>query len=168
MRIALIAAMARDRVIGNHGDMPWHLPAELEHFKRVTMGKPVAMGRSTFESIGRPLPGRTNIVLSRKYQQPHTDEQGVIWVSDTEQAVAAAGESDELMVIGGGQVYQEFLPHAGRLYLTQIDVAVEGDTWFPDFQALADWELKEQVEHPADANNPHAFTTQVFERVNKL
>lgn len=168
MRIALIAAMARDRVIGKNGDMPWHLPAELQHFKRVTMGKPVVMGRTTFESIGRPLPGRTNIVLTRSCQQPYTDDQGVIWVSDTEQAVSAAGEAEELMVIGGGQVYQEFLPHAARLYLTQIDIEVEGDTWFPDFQVLGDWELREQVEYPADSKNPHAFTTQVFERVSKL
>ncbi|MDN7124382.1 type 3 dihydrofolate reductase [Pseudidiomarina sp. 1APP75-32.1] len=168
MRIALIAAMAHDRVIGKNGDMPWHLPAELQHFKRITMGKPVVMGRKTYESIGRPLPGRTNIVLSRKYQQPYTDEQGVVWVSDTGQAVTAAGDTEELMVIGGGHVYQEFLPHAARLYLTQIDVKVEGDTWFPDFHALGEWELKEQVAHPADKNNPHSFSTQVFERVNNL
>ncbi len=168
MRIALIAAMAHDRVIGKDGDMPWHLPAELQHFKRITLGKPIVMGRTTYETIGRPLPGRTNIVMSRKYQQPYTDEQGVIWVSDTEQAVAAAGECEELMVIGGGQLYREFLPHAVRLYLTQIDVAVAGDTWFPDFQAAGDWQLREQVEHTADEKNPHNFKTQVFERVNNL
>ena len=164
MRIALIAAMARDRVIGKDGAMPWHLPAELQHFKRITMGKPVVMGRATYESIGRPLPGRLNIVLSRKYQQPFTDEKGVVWVNSPEQAVQQAGECEELMVIGGGHVYQEFLPHAHRLYLTEIDLVVEGDTWFPDFHASGNWEVREQIEHPADHENPHAFATLVYER----
>lgn len=165
MRIALIAAMAQDRVIGKDGAMPWHLPAELQHFKRITLGKPIVMGRNTYESIGRPLPGRLNIVLSRRYQQPHTDEQGVVWVSDPEQAVAAAGETDELMIIGGGHVYKEFLPYAQRLYITEIDLNVEGDTWFPDYKALGEWELREQVEHPSDAKNPHSFKTLVYDRI---
>lgn len=165
MRIALIAAMAKDRVIGKDGAMPWHLPAELQHFKRITLGKPVVMGRATYESIGRPLPGRRNIVLSRRYQQPYTDEQGVIWVSDPEQAVVAAGETDELMIIGGGHVYNEFLPHAQRLYITEIDLSVAGDTWFPDFKATGAWELKEQVEHPSDDKNAHRFNTLVYDRV---
>lgn len=164
MRIALIAAMAQDRVIGKDGAMPWHLPAELQHFKRITLGKPVVMGRNTYESIGRPLPGRLNIVLSRRYQQPHTDEQGVVWVSDPEQAVAAAGETDELMIIGGGHVYNEFLPYAQRLYITEIDLNVAGDTWFPDYKALGEWELREQVEHPSDTKNPHSFKTLVYDR----
>lgn len=165
MRIALIAAMAKDRVIGKSGAMPWHLPAELQHFKRITLGKPVVMGRATYESIGRPLPGRLNIVLSRRYQQPYTDEQGVIWVSSPEQAVAAAGETDELMIIGGGHVYNEFLPHAQRLYLTEIDLSVAGDTWFPDYKATGEWQLREQVEHPSDAKNEHSFSTLVYDRV---
>ncbi|RUO62525.1 type 3 dihydrofolate reductase [Pseudidiomarina insulisalsae] len=165
MRIALIAAMAEDRVIGKDGAMPWHLPAELQHFKRITLGKPVVMGRATYESIGRPLPGRRNIILSRKYQQPYTDDQGVIWVSSPAQAVAAAGECEELMIIGGGHVYNEFLRHAQRLYLTEIDLKVAGDTWFPDFEALGDWQLHEQIEHPADAKNPHSFKTLVYDRI---
>ncbi|RUO59716.1 type 3 dihydrofolate reductase [Pseudidiomarina marina] len=165
MHIALVAAMAANRVIGKDGKMPWHLPAELQHFKRITLGKPVVMGRTTYESIGRPLPGRTNIVLSRKYQQPYTDEQGVIWVNSPEQAVHTAGHTEELMVIGGGHVYAEFLPHAYRLYLTQIQLETEGDTFFPDYHAQANWELVESVEHPADEKNPHAFVTEVYERV---
>lgn len=164
MRIAMVAAMAKDRVIGKDGAMPWHLPAELQHFKRVTLGKPVVMGRATYESIGRPLPGRLNIVLTRRYQQPFTDELGVVWVSTPQQAVSAAGECEELMVIGGGHVYREFLPFAHRLYLTEIDLNVAGDTWFPDYQASADWELKESVLHPSDAKNPHNFTTLVYDR----
>ncbi|MGI0152972.1 MULTISPECIES: type 3 dihydrofolate reductase [Idiomarinaceae] len=164
MLIALVAAMAANRVIGKDGDMPWHLPAELKHFKQVTLGKPVVMGRTTYESIGRPLPGRTNIVLSRKHQQPYTDELGVIWVNSPHYAVQAAGHADELMVIGGGHVYAEFLPRADKLYLTKIDLDTAGDTYFPDYQAVADWDLIEAVEHPADASNPHAFVTEVYLR----
>lgn len=164
MHIALVAAMAANRVIGKDGKMPWHLPAELQHFKRVTLGKPVVMGRTTYESIGRPLPGRTNIVLSRKHQQPYTDEHGVIWVDSPQLAVREAGRTDELMVIGGGHVYAEFLPYADRLYLTQIQLETEGDTFFPDYQAAAEWELIESVEHSADSKNPHAFVTEVYQR----
>lgn len=166
MIVALVAAMAQDRVIGKDGDMPWHLPAELQHFKKVTLGKPVVMGRATYESIGRPLPKRTNIVLSRRHQQPYTDEQGVIWVNSPELALQAAGHSDEVMIIGGGHVYREFLPQAERLYLTEIDLHTAGDTHFPDFHAEGNWELVEKVEHPADANNPHTFFTCVYQRVN--
>lgn len=166
MIIALVAAMAQNRVIGKDGDMPWHLPAELQHFKKITLGKPVVMGRTTYESIGRPLPKRTNIVLSRRHQQPYTDEQGVIWVSSTQQALQAAGHCEELMVIGGGHVYEEFLPQAERLYLTEIDLTTVGDTYFPDYQAAAKWELVEKIEHPADANNPHTFFTCVYQRIN--
>ncbi len=164
MLISLVAAMAANRVIGKDGDMPWHLPAELQHFKKVTLGKPVVMGRTTYESIGRPLPGRTNIVLSRQYEQPYTDSQGVVWVSNPEQAVAAAGEATELMVIGGGHVYAEFLPHAGRLYLTQINLTTEGDTYFPDYHAQGPWQLVESVEHAADDKNLYSFVTEVYEK----
>lgn len=164
MKIALVAAMAANRVIGKDGDMPWHLPAELQHFKRITLGKPVVMGRATYESIGRPLPGRTNIVLSRQFQQPHTDAQGVIWVSSPAQAITAAGDTEMLMVIGGGRIYAEFLPLADMLYLTQINLVTEGDTFFPDYQAQANWQRIESQTHPADANNPHEFVTEIYRR----
>lgn len=167
MRIALVAAMAKHRVIGKDGQMPWHLPAELQHFKRVTLGKPVVMGRATYESIGRPLPGRLNIVVSRQYSEAMTDAQGVVWVGSPEQAVQVAQQqthSDELMIIGGGTIYEIFLPHAERLYLTDIDLETAGDTYFPDYQAIAEWQLLERVEHPADSNNPHPFTTNVWQR----
>lgn len=167
MIIALVAAMAKNRVIGKDGDMPWHLPAELQHFKKITLGKPVIMGRATYESIGRPLPNRTNIVLSRRYQQPYTDEQGVIWVSSPQQALHAAGHCDEVMIIGGGHVYQAFLEHAERLYLTEIDLATAGDTYFPDYRAQANWELLEKMEHPADEKNAHKFSTCVYQRINE-
>lgn len=165
MKIALVAAMAVNRVIGKDGDMPWHLPAELQHFKRVTLGKPVVMGRTTYESIGRPLPGRTNIVLSRQYQQPFTDANGVIWVSSPAQAITAAADADTLMVIGGGRIYAEFLPLADLLYLTQIKLETAGDTFFPDYQAHAKWQLIDSETHAADATNPHEFVTEVYRRV---
>lgn len=164
MRIALVAAMAANRVIGKDGRMPWHLPAELQHFKRITLGKPVVMGRTTFESIGRPLPGRTNIVLSRQVAEPQIDAQGVVWVNSPAQALAAAAGADELMVIGGGHIYREFLPHATRLYLTEIELETAGDTYFPDFQANATWHCVEQELHPADANNAYSFVTKIFDR----
>lgn len=166
MKIALVAAMAAQRVIGKDGNMPWHLPAELAYFKQITLGHPVLMGRTTYESIGRPLPGRTNIVLSNRYAQPHTDERGVIWVNSPAAAVAAAGNVERLMVIGGGRVYAEFLPYADELYLTHIDLHTEGDTYFPDYTDGIDWLPVKVQEHPADERNPHAFITAVYHRLS--
>ncbi|WP_425542113.1 type 3 dihydrofolate reductase [Bowmanella denitrificans] len=164
MRVSLIAAMAENRVIGKDNAMPWHLPADLQHFKQVTLGKPVVMGRKTFESIGRPLPGRHNIVISRD-----TDfkADGITVVSSPELAVQVAqqGETEELMVIGGGAIYRHFLPLCTRLYITDIDLLVEGDTSFPDYMAEAEWrELDTQV-RPADDANPHNLTFRTLERI---
>ncbi|MDF2176774.1 type 3 dihydrofolate reductase [Aliiglaciecola sp. CAU 1673] len=161
MRIAMIAAMARDRVIGADNQMPWHLPADLKHFKAVTLGKPVVMGRKTFESIGRPLPGRRNIVISR---DPGFNAAGIEKAESPEQAMAMAGDCEELMVIGGGAVYQAFLPLAVRLYLTDIELSVEGDTCFPDYQQAADWQLIDEVFRPADSDNPHNMWFRTLER----
>lgn len=134
MKIALIAAMARNRVIGNNNSLPWHLPEDLQAFKRITLGKPVIMGRKTFDSIGRPLPGRVNIVLSR---QQGWQPEGVFVVADLDQAIARARAladpaCEEIMVIGGEQIYRQALPFAQRLYLTQVDIEVAGDARFPD------------------------------------
>ncbi|MCL1074247.1 dihydrofolate reductase [Shewanella dokdonensis] len=128
MRIALIAAMANNRVIGKDNQMPWHLPEDLRHFKQVTMGKPIIMGRRTYESIGRPLPGRQNIVITRNSALtiPH-----VTTANSLTEAFDKADVCDELMIIGGGQLYAEALPYADVLYLTQISLDVDGDTWFP-------------------------------------
>lgn len=120
--ISLIAALAVDRVIGMENAMPWNLPADLAWFKRTTLNKPVVMGRLTWESIGRPLPGRKNIVIS---SQPGTDDR-VEWVKSVDEAIAACGNAEEIMVIGGGRVYEQFLPKAQKLYLTHIDAEVEG------------------------------------------
>lgn len=165
MKIALVAAMAHHRVIGKDNKMPWHLPAELQHFKKITLGKPIVMGRATFESIGRPLPGRQNIVLTRQEIAAADQGNGVIWVHSPEQAIKAAGAVDELMIIGGGKIYELFLPYADRLYLTKIDLLVDGDTHFPDYSAEAQWQEVERVSHAADQANPQAFETLIYDRV---
>lgn len=164
MVISLVAAMAKNRVIGKDGKMPWHLPAELQYFKRITLGKPVIMGRATYESVGRPLPGRTNIVLSRSYQHPYKDDQGVIWVSSPRQAIEVAGNVEELMVIGGGHIYAEFLPLADKLYVSEIDLDTPGDTYFPDYHKQGEWQLVDSSEHPADDKNPHGFKALIYKR----
>lgn len=159
MIISLIAALAADRVIGMENAMPWHLPADLAWFKRNTLNKPVIMGRNTFESIGRPLPGRHNIVLS---SQPGTDP-GVTWVTSLEEALTVAGDAEEVMVMGGGRVYNQFLPKAHRLYLTHIDAEVGGDTYFPDYEP-DEWETSFSEFHDADALNSHSYCFEILER----
>ncbi|KAA9002656.1 type 3 dihydrofolate reductase [Affinibrenneria salicis] len=159
MVISLIAALAVDRVIGMENAMPWHLPADLAWFKRNTLKKPIIMGRNTFESIGQPLPGRLNIVLSRR----PGDDPRVTWVTSLEQALSAAGEVEEVMVIGGGNVYKQLLPQAQRLYLTHIDAEVEGDTHFPDYEP-DEWQMTFSEFHDADENNSHSYCFEILER----
>lgn len=130
MKIALIAAMANNRVIGKDNQMPWHLPEDLRHFKAMTFGKPIVMGRKTFDSIGRPLPGRHNIVISR---QEGLAIEGTTCVNSFAAAMKAAGDVEELVVIGGGQLYEATLPLADKLYLTEISLDVDGDTHFPEW-----------------------------------
>jgi dihydrofolate reductase len=149
MIISLITAMDRNRLIGNNNQLPWHLPADFAHFKSVTMGKPVIMGRKTYESIGRPLPGRMNIVLSR---DPDISFEGVACVSSFEQALVLAADAEEVMVIGGSTIYEMLLPRANRLYLTYVDAEFEGDAWFPEFDKDQWFEL-ESVLRKADEKN---------------
>lgn len=162
MKISMIAAMAHDRVIGKDNQMPWHMPADLAHFKRVTLGKPVLMGRKTFESIGRPLPGRRNLVISRN---PGYQADGIEVVGSVEAALALLAENEvaEVMVIGGGHLYAELLPKADCLYLTRIELEVEGDTRFP---AFADelWQCVEREVHQADEKNPHPYRFETWLR----
>jgi dihydrofolate reductase len=155
MRIAMIAAMANNRVIGKDNKMPWHLPEDLRHFKATTLSKPVVMGRKTFESIGRPLPGRHNIVISRNSQ---LSIDGVTCVQSFDDAVAAAGDCDEIVVIGGGQLYQQLLPKADILYLTLIDLDVDGDTLFPDWDD-GSWQLQNSVNATNDKGLQYSFNT---------
>jgi len=159
MIISLIAALATDRVIGMENAMPWHLPGDLAWFKRNTLNKPVIMGRKTFESIGRPLPGRLNIVISSK----PGEHEGVTWATSVDAALAAAGGVEEVMVMGGGRVYEQFLPMANRLYLTHIDAEVEGDTHFPDYEP-DDWESTFSEFHDADEQNSHGYCFEILDR----
>lgn len=154
MKICMIAAMANNRIIGLNNAMPWHMPADLQHFKRVTMGYPVIMGRKTFESIGRPLPGRRNIVISRDRQ--FTAEGTEIAISP-EQAVAMVAEHAKVFVIGGGAIYQHFLPVASELYLTFIHADIDGDTQFPDYELVGPWLEVAREQHLADDRNSYNY-----------
>jgi len=161
MLISLIAAMDRNRLIGHNNAMPWHLPADLAHFKATTLGKPILMGRKTFDSLGRPLPGRTNIVLTR---DPDYHADGITIAHDLAQAITAAGDADELMIIGGATLYTTLLPRADRLYLTFIDTEYPGDTWFPKWDP-EQWQQTSSESHPADAKNPHPYTFATLDRI---
>lgn len=157
--ISLIAALAPDRLIGADGDLPWRLPADLKRFKRRTMGKPIVMGRATWASIGRPLPGRRNVVLSRR---PGYAAAGAEVFAELDAALAAVGDAPEVMVIGGAGLYAATLPRAGRLYLTLVRGAFTGDTWFPPLGA--GWRVAERADFAADDRNRWAHTEFVLER----
>ena len=161
MQLVLMVARADNGVIGRDGALPWHLPADLRRFKRMTVGKPVIMGRKTFVSIGKPLPGRHNIVLSR---DAAWRAEGVTVVPNLAEAVAAAGldpraRADEIMVIGGAQIYAEALPSAARIELTEVHVSPEGDTLLPAFDPVR-WREVAREDHPAEGAAPaHSFVT---------
>ena len=166
MKLAIIVAQARNRVIGVNNKLPWHLPEDLKYFKRVTMGKPVIMGRNTYESIGRPLPGRTNIVISR---QADYKPEGVEVVSSLEAArelaesIGLINGIEEAMVIGGAQIYEQALSLAGRLYLTEVDAEIQGDAWFPEF-AREDWKEVGRESFSAEGSNPYNYSFIVLDR----
>jgi dihydrofolate reductase len=158
--LILVAAMARNRVIGHRGRMPWHLPADLKHFKAVTLGHPVVMGRKTFESIGKPLPGRLNVVVSR--QHPGLPD-GVVLAGSLDEALSACGDAGRVMVIGGGEIYRQALPLASGLELTIVDGEPDGDTRFPAFDR-SDWELTGMTARPADVDNASRLVFCTFRR----
>lgn len=159
--LSLIAAVAENGVIGANGALPWRLPDELAHFKRMTLGKPVVMGRRTFDSLGRPLPGRTNVVLSRASD---FGPPGVFVARDLDAALALVGDAPEVVVIGGAALYAEALPRAQRIYLTRVHARPDGDVRFPELDP-ADWRQSLVLEHPADARHAFAFSILELERV---
>lgn len=159
--ISLIAALTGGGVIGQNGVVPWRLPADLGYFKQVTMGKPVIMGRKTYRSIGRPLPGRDNIVLTR---DPTFQAEGCQIVHTVVEALAVAGSGREIMVIGGAEIYAVFLPLADRLYLTVIAAEIEGDTFFPAYPA-GEWQTISDIAHPADDKHLYPFRFVILERL---
>lgn len=160
MRISLVVAASANNVIGVAGGLPWHLATDLRRFKAITMGKPMVMGRATWESIGRALPGRRSIVVTR---QGDFSAAGGEIVTSIDAALAATADADELMVIGGGQIYRQFLPMAQRIYLTTVHAEIAGDTTFPALDE-ADWQLVESESIPASASQPYALTFKVLDR----
>lgn len=160
MTISIIVAMDKKGVIGLEGDLPWHLSADLKHFKAITMGKPLIMGRKTHESIGRPLPGRMNIILT-KSQEFKTE--GCTVVHSLEEALLAAGDVEEVMIMGGSGIYEQSLDLANRLYITEVHADVSGDAYFPKFDR-GDWLEIERVDYSADDKNEFDFSFVVMER----
>jgi dihydrofolate reductase len=161
--ISLIAAASENNVIGKGNALPWDLPAELQYFRETTRGKPVIMGRRTYESIGRPLPGRRNMVISR---ESGLRIEGCETATSVEEAIslAKADTAEEVFVIGGEQIYRLALPLADRIYLTRVHTVIEdGDAFFPVFDA-SQWEEIRKEYHPADSDNPIAYTIHVFQR----
>ena len=159
-RVSLIVAMAQNGVIGRDQGLPWRLSEDLKRFKSTTLGKPMLMGRKTFESIGRALPGRVNLVMSRAagWAAP-----GAVTVHSLAEALAQAAEATELVVIGGAEIFRLVLPCAWRIYLTRVHAEVAGDTYFPEFDA-AQWVGIEAATHPADERNTYAVTFVTLER----
>ncbi|MDP2917887.1 MAG: type 3 dihydrofolate reductase [bacterium] len=160
MLISIIAALAKNNVIGQKNKIPWHLPADFAYFRKMTLGKPIIMGAKTFESIGKALAGRKNIVL---HQDKNYTAKGCVVVNSIEAALSAAGDAPEVMICGGASVYQQFLPISDRLYLTYIDHEFAGDTFFPEFDR-EEWRETSRENHAKDANNPYAYAFAVLER----
>lgn len=152
MIISLVVAMAKNRVIGFKGDMPWRMPVDLQHFKRVTMGKPIIMGRKTFDSIGKPLPGRRNVVISR---QASLSISGCEVFNSLDTALDALSDEPEVMIIGGGNVYQQAMPTVEKLYVTLIDAEPEGDTFFPAWNE-SEWREISREQCEKDEKNDYS------------
>ena len=158
--ISLVVAASENNVIGAQGELPWRLSGDLKRFKALTMGKPIVMGRKTCESIGRPLPGRHNIVISR---QADFKADGCDVVPSIDAAIAAAGDADEIMIIGGSHIYQEFLPRAGRIYLTRVQASVAGDATLPEL-AADEWREVAREEYAADDVNDYDVVFTILDR----
>lgn len=158
--ISIIVAASANNVIGDHGELPWRLRDDLRRFRQLTLGKPVVMGRRTWESIGRPLPGRQNIVLTR---QPALVAAGCTVVASPGEALAVARPADEIMIIGGSQIYALFMPKAARVYLTRVQATVNGDACFPTLDDKL-WQLVDSDAHAADAANQFAYEFKTYER----
>ena len=160
MKISIIVAASTNNVIGVQGGLPWKLPEDLRRFRDLTMGKPVIMGRKTYESIGKPLSGRTNIVLSAN---PDYRAPGCEVATRIDQALSFAGDADEVMVIGGAYVYESFLPMTECIYLTRVRAVIDGDTWFPELDP-DEWTVRSKQEFSVDENRDYGFSFQVIDR----
>jgi dihydrofolate reductase len=158
--ISIIAAMSENHVIGRDGDLPWHLPADLAHFKRLTSGHHVIMGRRTFDSVGKPLPNRTCIIVTRK-----TDLKidGAIVTNSLNNALAHTPNDEDVFILGGGEIYRLALSLADRMYLTIVHATLDGDTFFPEFDE-SNWSLVEDERHDADERHAYAFSFRRYDR----
>ena len=167
LRLSVIVAAAQNGVIGHNNALPWHLPRDLAYFKRVTMGKPIVMGRKTFESIGRPLPGRSNIIITRNSD---FQAEGIKVVSSLEEALKLAADIalidgvEELVVIGGAQIYRAAIPRADRLYITEVHADVPGDTHLPAID-WSQWREVARERHKAEGANPYDYSFVVYDRM---
>lgn len=162
MIISTIVAVAKNNVIGKDNDIPWYLPADLKYFKKITTGHHIVMGRKCYESIGRPLPKRTNVVVTRN---PFFIATGCLITHNVAEAVqlAEANGEEEVFIIGGGQIYEIALPHVDRIYLTEVDLEVEGDIFFPTIDPK-NWKLIKETKHEADEKNEYDYTFKILER----
>ena len=158
MLISAIVALSENRAIGKNNQLPWHLPADLKHFKQITMGKAILMGRKTYQSIGRALPGRTNIILT---SDKNFQAENCVIIHSIEQALQIT--QDELCVIGGAEIYQQMLPYIQRIYMTVVHHVVDGDTYFPELNP-AEWKEIEKTDHEADEKNNYAYRFLLLER----
>ncbi len=161
--ISLVVAAATNNAIGKDGKMPWHLPNDMKHFKNVTWGMPVVMGRKTFDSLGKVLPGRKNIVITR---QQNWKVEGTVSVKSIDDAlfVAKSTDANEVMVIGGGEIYKTVFDKAKRIYMTRVEAEPEADTFFPAIDPKQ-WQLVSQKNHEADEKNAYNYSFQIWERV---
>jgi len=157
----IVVAMTSNHVIGQNGDMPWHLPADLVHFKELTSGHAIIMGRRTWESIGKPLPNRLNIVVTR--QEDYAAEDVTV-VHSLEDGIVAAG-TQRIFLVGGGEMYKEALPIASKMHITRIDALIDGDTKFPEIDELI-WQCKNMVNRSADEKNPYDLVFETWVRAN--
>ncbi len=160
MTISIIAAMGNDQVIGINNQLPWKLPADMKFFRSKTMGKPVLMGRKTYESIGKPLPGRTNIIITR---DSGFHAEGCIVTHSIEEALQKADTKEEAMIIGGASLYKQVLPLAQRFYLTRVHADFKGDSYFPEFD-LQEWTTIERTDHKADEQNAYDYSFLVMDK----
>jgi len=158
--ISLIWGQDRNRLIGRNNALPWKLPADMAWFKKSTMGKPILMGRKTYESIGRPLPGRTNLILTR---QADLQVEGCTVVHSLDEAKSVVPDADEIMVMGGAEIYALLFDQAGRLYITEIDAEFEGDAWFPEFDRCG-WQEVFHESHQPDEKNAYPYAFSILER----
>jgi dihydrofolate reductase len=158
--LSIIVAKSKNDVIGNNGRLPWHLSEDLKRFKSITMGKPIIMGRVTYESIGKPLPGRENIILTRRLNYL---EKGITIIHSLDEALKSARDSDEVIIIGGGEIYKEFLSRVNRLYITHVDLHVDGDAFFPKVD-YSDWQVMNREDFPVNKDREIGFCFEVLER----